>query len=152
MGVMFATSAFHSRCGCKKSWKHGALLTRQWLSLFLIFQTTPNLHPPRERVVDATRVLFQNVRRIVERLVAELGPEVPGRVTGSSPAYQCKTPPPVETLQRAWQIGRDARLRFVYVDNLPFHRYNNTYCPTCGALLIRRFGFEVAGTMLRDEC
>jgi pyruvate formate lyase activating enzyme len=93
------------------------------------------------------------LRGIAERLSAELGPEVPWHVTGYSPAYQFKAPPtPVETLERVWQIGRDAGLKFVYVGNLPFHRYNNTYCPTCDALLIRRFGFKVAGNMLRDGC
>ena len=93
------------------------------------------------------------LRGIAERLAAELGPEVPWHVTGYSPAYQFKAPP---TLLRHWsvpgEIGRDAGLKFVYVGNVPFHRYNNTYCPTCDALLIRRFGFEVAGNMLRDGC
>jgi pyruvate formate lyase activating enzyme len=93
------------------------------------------------------------LRGIAERLAAELGAEVPWHVTGYSPAYQFKVPPtPVETLERAWQIGRNAGLQFVYVGNVPCHRFNNTYCPTCGSLLIWRFGFEEARNMLRDGC
>jgi len=46
-------------------------------------------------------------------------------------------------LERAWQIGKDAGLQFVYTGNVPGHPHDNTYCPACGALLIQRFGFDV---------
>lgn len=34
-------------------------------------------------------------------------------------------------------------IQFVYVGNLPGQELENTYCPACGALLIRRTGFAV---------
>ncbi len=61
-------------------------------------------------------------------------------------------PTPVAALERAWRIGKDAGLKFVYVGNVPCHTYNNTYCPACDTLLIRRFGFEVARNTLRNGC
>ncbi len=60
------------------------------------------------------------------------------------PAYRFSAPPtPVETLERAWRLGKEAGLEFVYTGNVPGHRYDNTYCPGCGTLLIRRWGFDV---------
>jgi pyruvate formate lyase activating enzyme len=40
------------------------------------------------------------------------------------------------------------KLRFVYVGNVPGHPGENTYCPGCGKLLVRRFGMAVAENRL----
>ncbi len=91
-------------------------------------------------VNDAPDVLHD----IAARIVAELGPEVPWHVSGYYPAYRFTVPPtPIRTLERAWQIGREAGLEFVYVGNVPGHRYDNTYCPRCSTLLVERRGFDV---------
>jgi pyruvate formate lyase activating enzyme len=34
-------------------------------------------------------------------------------------------------------------LNFVYLGNLPTHPGENTYCPGCGEVLIRRLGFQI---------
>jgi pyruvate formate lyase activating enzyme len=83
--------------------------------------------------------------------VAGLGADIPWHVTAYYPAYRFSVPPtPIRTLERAWQIGKDAGLEFVYVGNRPGHRYDNTYCPGCGTLLIRRLGFDVLQNSLRQ--
>jgi pyruvate formate lyase activating enzyme len=85
------------------------------------------------------------LRGIAERIVAELGPEVPWHVSGYYPAYRFRAPPtPLSTLERAWQIGRDVGLQFAYLGNVPGHRLENTCCPDCGALLIERWGLRMA--------
>jgi pyruvate formate lyase activating enzyme len=45
----------------------------------------------------------------------------------------------------ACEIGAEAGLRFVYAGNLPGRvgRWENTYCPDCGDLLIERRGYEI---------
>jgi pyruvate formate lyase activating enzyme len=81
---------------------------------------------------------------LAQRILTDLGPETPWHVIGYHPAYRFTAPPtPVRTLESAWHIGRDAGLDFVYVGNILGHRYDNTYCPECGALLIERSGFDV---------
>ena len=91
-------------------------------------------------VNDADETLTGMARRIVE----ELGPAVPWHVTAYHPAYRFNAPrTPVQTLERAWRIGKDAGLEFIYVGNLPGHNYDDTYCPGCGESLIRRFGFDI---------
>ncbi len=99
-------------------------------------------------VNDADAVLGE----IAGRIVADLGREVPWHVTSYYPAYRFSAlPTPMRTLERAWQIGKDAGMEFVYVGNVPGHRYEDTYCPGCGALLIRRSGFDVLLNAVRDE-
>ena len=83
------------------------------------------------------------LRGIADRIVADLGPDVPWHVTAYYPAYKfAMLPTPLRTLEGAWHIGREAGLHFIYVGNVPGHRYDHTYCPHCQALLIKRFGFE----------
>jgi pyruvate formate lyase activating enzyme len=87
---------------------------------------------------------------IAERIVSDLGPGVPWHVSGYYPAYRFSAPPtPTRTLERAWQIGKEAGLEFVYLGNVLGHRLENTYCPDCGALLIERSGLSLVTYRLR---
>jgi pyruvate formate lyase activating enzyme len=54
-------------------------------------------------------------------------------------------------LERAHEIGREEGLDFVYLGNVLGHRYENTYCPTCEELLIRRWGLSVTEYRLKDN-
>ena len=74
-----------------------------------------------------------------------LGPDVPVHFTRFHPTYRLTDlpPTPVATLERAWEIGRSAGLNFVYLGNVPGHPGENTTCPGCKEILIRRVGFRV---------
>ncbi len=52
-------------------------------------------------------------------------------------------PTPVETLTMARNIAMKKGLKFVYVGNVPGHEGENTYCPKCGRVLVRRYGYAV---------
>lgn len=98
-------------------------------------------------VNDADAVL----RGIAGRIVNELGPQVPWHLSAYFPAYRFNAPPtPVRTLEHAWSIAKESGLEFAYVGNIPRHRYDNTYCPQCGHLLIHRLGFEVLLNAVRS--
>ncbi|MDP6776234.1 MAG: AmmeMemoRadiSam system radical SAM enzyme [Candidatus Latescibacteria bacterium] len=75
-----------------------------------------------------------------------LGPDVPIHFTRFHPDYRLRNLPrtPIQTLNRAVDIGRAAGLRYVYVGNVPGHSSENTVCPTCGAVLIERRGYATA--------
>jgi pyruvate formate lyase activating enzyme len=91
------------------------------------------------------------LRGIAERIVAELGADVPWHLSGYRPAYRFTAPPtPVSTLERAWQLGKGAGLSFVYLGNVPGHRLESTFCPDCGMLLIERRGFSAVVYRLSD--
>lgn len=75
----------------------------------------------------------------------ELGAETPVHFTRFHPQYRMKNlpPTPLQTLRQARQIGLDAGLSYVYTGNVPGDPGENTYCPSCNDLLIRRVGFSV---------
>jgi pyruvate formate lyase activating enzyme len=91
------------------------------------------------------------LRMIAGRIVSDLGVETPWHISRYYPAYRFALPPTLtERLESAWQIGRELGLEFVYVGNLPGHPYDNTFCPRCKEVLIRRSGFSVVSNVLRD--
>lgn len=74
-----------------------------------------------------------------------LGESVPWHVTQFIPYLKLKHlhPTPVQTLEKARELGLKAGLKFVYIGNIPGHPGENTYCPGCKKLLIQRDGFSV---------
>jgi len=74
----------------------------------------------------------------------ELGPLTPWHVTRFFPQYHMmdKPPTPVETIDRAWDIGRQAGLKFIYSGNIPGHNSENTVCYNCGRIVVERVGYR----------
>jgi len=92
------------------------------------------------------------LRGIASRIRDELGPETPWHVSGYYPAYRFTAPPtPEATLERAHDIGIEEGLSFVYVGNVFGHRFENTWCPDCGALLIGRRGLTLVDWRLENS-
>ena len=88
---------------------------------------------------------------IASWIVAELGPATPWHVTRFMPhlEYAHLSATPIPTLERALRIGRAAGLRFVYLGNVPGHEGENTICPNCKRLLVRRTGEAVEDVALK---
>jgi pyruvate formate lyase activating enzyme len=51
-------------------------------------------------------------------------------------------PTPVAMLEKAYRIGKEAGLKFVYLGNVPGHDYENTRCYSCGRTIVHRVGYE----------
>ena len=85
-------------------------------------------------------------------VTSKLGPDVPVHFTRFHPTYRLTDlpPTPVATLERAWKIGRDTGLNFVYLGNVPGHPGENTVCPGCGEVVIRRIGFRILKNRLAN--
>ncbi len=79
--------------------------------------------------------------------IASVSKDIPWHVTAYHADYKMTDygTTPAATLLRAAQIGAAAGLRYVYAGNLPGQtgRYEHTWCPRCGALLVERWGFHV---------
>jgi pyruvate formate lyase activating enzyme len=86
------------------------------------------------------------------RFLVGLGPETPWHVSRFHPAYQLhdRGPTPVQTIGRARQIGLEAGLRHVYTGNIPGDSGENTYCHSCGTVLIKRVGYSVRVENLKN--
>ena len=59
-------------------------------------------------------------------------------------------PTPLETLKKAYDISKEEGLNYVYIGNIEEQKYNNTYCPNCGELLIERAFMQTIKINLKD--
>ncbi|HOT22953.1 MAG TPA: AmmeMemoRadiSam system radical SAM enzyme [Thermoleophilia bacterium] len=91
------------------------------------------------------------LRAIARWIGQELGPETPWHVTRFMPYLELShlPPTPIQTLERALEIGAEEGLSFVYIGNVPGHAGENTVCPSCKRLLVRRTGYEIEDVALR---
>jgi pyruvate formate lyase activating enzyme len=78
-------------------------------------------------------------------IVNQLGPETPWHITGFVPHYKLShlDYTPVSQLERARHIGLAQGLSYVYLGNVPGHAAENTYCPRCGKLIIKRRNYQI---------
>jgi pyruvate formate lyase activating enzyme len=91
------------------------------------------------------------LRSIAGWIVGALGPKTPWHVTRFHPYLELSHLPmtPVPTLEHAVKLGTEAGLEFVYIGNVPGHEGENTVCPQCRRLVVRRTGYAVADVALR---
>lgn len=92
----------------------------------------------------------EEIQALVDWIATSLGPEVPLHFSRYFPQYKLNLPPtPLATLKKAKEIAA-SKLFYVYLGNVPSEE--NTFCPQCRELLIRRRGWEVAVVGLRGNC
>jgi len=92
---------------------------------------------------------------LADWIMGEIGPDVPIHFTRFHPDYQLQhlPPTPVATLERARNIAIGKGIRYAYVGNVPDHPGNNTYCPQCGKIVIKRNAFFIAEiNLVRGNC
>lgn len=71
------------------------------------------------------------------------------------PAYKMNDlpPTPLDTLINAREIARQEGLKYVYIGNVGEFQGENTICPSCGRIIVRRNGFEVLEKHIgKDKC
>lgn len=99
---------------------------------------------------------LEMLRKIAEFIKSELGPETPWHVTQFSGiiSWQLQHLPntPVETLKKAYKIGKDVGLKYVYTGNVPGLSSENTFCPECKALVINRRGYSITRYDKNGKC
>jgi pyruvate formate lyase activating enzyme len=85
-------------------------------------------------------------------IAGELGPDTPWHISRFHPDYKLldRGPTPARTLEEAWETGKKAGLKYVYVGNLPGNAHNSTHCAGCGKVVIERSGFTVLGGTLGE--
>ena len=77
--------------------------------------------------------------------LAEVDPATPWHVTAFHPDYQMQDRPRTaqRDLARAYEIGKEAGLHYVYVGNVMDVDRESTYCPECEEKLIQRHWYSV---------
>ncbi len=89
----------------------------------------------------------EDADKLVKWIYDNLGPDTPIHFLRFHPDYKMMDFPetPVKTLEKHYEIAKRIGMHYVYLGNVPGHRYENTYCPVCNTLLVRRFIFTITG-------
>lgn len=87
----------------------------------------------------------ENINKLVTWIKKNLGRDVPLHFSAFYPTYKLTKLPPTsaETLKRARKIAMSAGLNYVYTGNIQDDEGNNTYCPKCKEIIIKRSDFTV---------
>ncbi|MGC9346225.1 MAG: radical SAM protein, partial [Candidatus Bathyarchaeales archaeon] len=125
------------------------------------FSAVPSVEPIYESLkemkrhdihIEITNLVVPKTGDSIERLSElaawirdALGKDTPFHLLRFHPDYQLTTIPStsIETLKKAYAAVKEAGLNYVYIGNVPGHPYENTHCPNCNEMLIKRFSFEI---------
>ncbi|MCE5323830.1 AmmeMemoRadiSam system radical SAM enzyme [bacterium] len=97
-----------------------------------------------------------NLTKTARWIADYLGTNTPWHVTRFFPYGELSDVPPTppETLEAAVRIGKQAGLKFIYLGNMRTETGENTYCPKCGSLAVRRSGYstQIVGVTKDGRC
>jgi len=80
--------------------------------------------------------------RNIAKFIAALDPMIPWHLSAFYPMYKMLDVPPTppSTLLRAYEIGKEEGLKYLYVGNVEDEDHESTYCPKCSKRVIDRKG------------
>jgi len=86
----------------------------------------------------------------IANFLARLDPSIPWHISRFYPQYKMEDleSTSLEALTQAYDIGKKAGLRYIYLGNVG--QGNNTYCYQCRHLLIERYGFSVRVNRIKE--
>lgn len=88
----------------------------------------------------------------IARFLSGVSENIPWHLSRFHPDYQMtdRAATPAATLERAYEIGRESGLKFVYLGNVLDENRESTFCPSCRTLLIRRRGYGIETVNLKE--
>lgn len=101
---------------------------------------------------------MEELNALARWIVKEAGPETPWHITGFFPQHELTDVPktPVTLLEDIYEMAVEEGLQYPYLGNVSDHPEENTYCPGCGEIVIRRRGGVFEESYLEggrcDEC
>jgi pyruvate formate lyase activating enzyme len=103
-------------------------------------------------VVPTLNDTEDNFKRLAAWVAENLGPDTPVHFSRFLPHYKLKNLPPTPplTLKLARDTAMAEGIKYAYVGNLRGAPGENTFCPSCGQMIIRRQGYNVGRMMVRD--
>jgi len=110
-----------------------------WLEI--VYLMVPTLNDDMNRIRDMVKWLLDNTADYV-----------PIHFSRFFPQYRLKNlpPTPVSSLENAAEIAMEEGMKFVYIGNVPGHKYESTYCPNCGKKIISREGYRVKSINIKN--
>jgi pyruvate formate lyase activating enzyme len=85
------------------------------------------------------------LRGIADWIRTRIGQDTPWHITRFFPYLDLShlDPTPIETLERARRIGREEGLHHVFLGNVDIPGGEDTVCPGCGSVAVRRSGYRI---------
>src|SRR5437773_8338258 len=125
-----------------------------------IFQTLLDTRDTKKIHIEITDLIVPQVgddlnaaRKLSKWVYDNLGPDTPIHFLRFHPDYKMMEFPwtPVETLEKHCAVAKEEGLKYVYIGNVSGHPLEHTYCPGCGAVAIKRYGFDITGWYLDKD-
>ncbi|MEM2118579.1 MAG: AmmeMemoRadiSam system radical SAM enzyme [Candidatus Bathyarchaeia archaeon] len=110
--------------------------------------------------IEVTNLVIPKIGDSMEKLAQlatwireAIGKDTPFHLLRFHPDYQLTTTPAttIETLEKAYMVAKESGLNYVYLGNVPGHACENTFCPNCNELLIKRYSFEITKWSLTKD-
>ncbi len=94
----------------------------------------------------------EKISEMCKWIANELGTDVPLHFARFYPLYKLSDLPrtSVSTLDDARRLAQEAGLKFVYITRVTDHEAENTFCPSCGEIVIDRIGFVIEGMYMEN--
>ena len=85
--------------------------------------------------------------------IKSVSADIPWHVTQFYPTYKLLDQPrtPIKVLRMARDIGLKTGLKYVYEGNVPGEGGENTYCHSCGEVLIERIGYTLGAIKIKNS-
>ena len=133
------------------------------------FSSVPSVNPIYESLkemkrqnihVEVTNLIVPKIGDSMDGIVElatwireNLGADTPFHLLRFHPDYKLNniSSTEIRTLEEAYEAATESGLNYVYLGNVPGHRYENTYCPECGERLIERYGFSIVKWRLTED-
>jgi len=92
------------------------------------------------------------ISRMCTWIKTSVGGDVPVHFSRFYPMYKMTgvSPTPVSILEKAREIAMNKGLQYVYIGNVPGHPGENTYCPHCKKMVIRRSGYNILENLVKN--
>ncbi|MBN1694463.1 AmmeMemoRadiSam system radical SAM enzyme [candidate division WOR-3 bacterium] len=98
----------------------------------------------------------KEIKEMTSWVLDNLGDEVPIHFSRFYPTYKLENLPqtPLKSVEKAREIAIDMGVKYSFVGNVPSgNPGENTYCPACGKLLIKRRGYYILeNNIKKDSC
>ncbi|PKL59786.1 MAG: AmmeMemoRadiSam system radical SAM enzyme [Methanomicrobiales archaeon HGW-Methanomicrobiales-4] len=94
---------------------------------------------------------IDEMKRMIRWVIDNLGPDTPMHFTRFHPDFKMTDRPatPIRTLEKIYELAHEMGLHYPYLGNVNGHRYEHTYCPTCGEIVIARSGYLISTELLQ---
>lgn len=85
-------------------------------------------------------------------IIKNIDSSIPWHISRFFPAYKMAAhfPTSEKTIKKAREIGLAAGLKYVYTGNIPGDEGENTYCPRCKSVVIKRDGYSIRENNIED--